>query len=97
MGRVVQQELALVQGFIDERKVAVLQVAQAAMHQLGGDAARAGGEVALVDQGNSKAAERSIERHPGAGDAAAQDQEVEGLVLKSVYRPFHKSKRQANR
>ena len=77
------------QRLVDEMEAGVLQVSKAAVHQLRGDAAGAGGEIAFVDESNPIAAQRGVQGHAGAGDAAAKNQQVEALVLKGVNIPFH--------
>ena len=80
---------ALVQRLVDQAEVAVLEVAQAAVDQLGRHAAGAGGEVALVDEGDAQAAQGGVEGDAGAGDAAAEDEQVKGPVRERVDRSFH--------
>ena len=77
VGGVAQQALALVQRLVDEAHVAVLQVAQPAVDELGRLGRRARGEVVPLDQRGAQAAGRGVERHAGAGDAAADDEHVE--------------------
>src|SRR5262249_44588496 len=86
---IFQQQSPLVQGFVNEMKTGMFQITQAAVHKLGGDAARPGGKVALVDQGDSESSERRIQGDAGAGDAAAEDEQVKSLVRESVDIPFH--------
>jgi hypothetical protein len=80
VGRVVEQALALGQVLVDEHVLLLLQVAQAAVHELGGLGRRARREVALVHEGRAQAARRRIERHPRPRDAAADHEHVELLV-----------------
>ena len=75
---VAQQALALVQRLVDQADVAVLQVAQPAVHQLGRLGRRARGEVVALDEGGAQAAGGGVEGHAGAGDAAADDEHVVG-------------------
>ena len=58
----------------------VLQVAQSAVNQAGRPGARAGAEVALVDEGGPDSAHRSVPGNTGAGDTAADHQQVDGLL-----------------
>ena len=81
MGGVAQQSLALVQRLVHQPDLALLEVAEAAVGQLRRLGRRARGQVALVDQRHAQASARRVERHAGAGDAGADDQHVEGLVL----------------
>ena len=87
--RVLQQAPPLVQRLIDEPEIAMLEIAQTAMDQLRRFTAGAGSEVALVDQGDAKAAQDGVERHAGAGDAAAQDEQVEGSIRQRLGLPLH--------
>jgi hypothetical protein len=48
VGRVADQQSPLVQGLEDERDVALLQVADSAVHELGAAAGSALGEVGLL-------------------------------------------------
>src|SRR5262249_54268627 len=56
MGSFLQKQPASMQRFINEVKAAVLQIAKAAVNQLRGHAAGSRGKIALVDQGDAKAA-----------------------------------------
>ena len=78
--RQLAQRVALGRRLANQADVALLQVAQAAVHELGGAAAGAAGEVAALDQPDRQPAQRRVARHPGTGDPAADDQHVEGLV-----------------
>ena len=84
--RVVEQALALGQVLVDEAELALLEVADAAVDHLRGLRGRPRGEVALLDQGGPQAAAGGVEGHPGAGDAAADDQHVELLVGEAAQR-----------
>jgi hypothetical protein len=61
-------------------EVEVLQVAQAAVDELARAARGAGRVVGTLQQRDAVAARRGVERDAGAGDAAADDDDVE-LVL----------------
>ena len=60
--------------------VAVLEVAQAAVDELRAPAARAVREVAALEQRDRQAAAGGVERDAGAGDAAADDHDVDDLA-----------------
>src|SRR5205823_8226748 len=64
-----------------EAEVEGLQVAQAAVDELAGAAARAGGEVVALDQRDAVAARGGVERHTRAGDPAADHHHVEAIGL----------------
>ena len=72
-----EQQAALLQRLLDQREVEHLEVAQAAVHQLGRARRRAGGEVALLDQPDLEPARHRVERRSDADDPAADDQHVE--------------------
>jgi len=71
--------LALGQGLVDEAELLLLEVPQTAVDELGRAGRRAGGEVAPLHQGRPQAPTGGVERHAGAGDAAPDDEQVEGL------------------
>ena len=77
--RQLDHQLALEQRLAHQAEVEVLQVAQAAVDELRRAAAGARGEVGLLDQRHAVAARGRVERHPGAGDPAADHQHVEVL------------------
>ena len=60
--RQLDHELALEQRLADEAEVEVLQVAQAAVDELGGAARGARGEVGLLDERDAVAARGGVER-----------------------------------
>ena len=72
-------DLALEQRLADEPEVEVLQVAQAAVDELARARRGAGGVVRLLHQGDRVAARGGVQRHAGAGDAAADHEHVELL------------------
>ncbi len=78
--RVLERALALVQGLVDEADLTLLEVAQATVHELGALRARARREVVALDQRGAQAPAGGVERHPGAGDATTDHQDVELLV-----------------
>ena len=79
MRRVAAQPLALVERLVDEADVALLEVAQAAVDELGALRRRAAGEVVGLDEGRAQAPGGGVEGDAGAGDAAADDEHVERL------------------
>ena len=81
MRRQLDHQLALQQRLAHQAEVEVLEVAQAAVDQLGGAARGAGGVVLALDQGHAVAARGRVERHAGAGDAAADHHEIEAVPL----------------
>jgi hypothetical protein len=86
MGRELDEQRALEQRLAHQAEVEVLQVAQAAVDQLGGTARGAGGEVGALDQGHAVAARGGVERDAGPGDATADDGEVERVPLERCER-----------
>ena len=71
------QHFAFGRRLAHERDLALLEITQAAVDQLRRPAARAGGEVAGVDETDGETAQRRLARDTGPGDAAADHQEVE--------------------
>jgi hypothetical protein len=89
VGGISQEQAAFVQGLADEMKLAVLEVAQAAVDEFGGNAGSTGGEIPLVDQADAEAAKGGVQGDTGSGDAAAEDKQVEGAVREGVEVPLH--------
>ncbi len=87
--RIPQQHLALGERLAHQPELVVLQVAKAAVHQLGRRRRGVRAEVVLLDQQHLQAAARGIAGDAGAVDAAADDQEVERLFCRSVHSVFH--------
>ena len=73
------EQLALEQGLADQAQVEVLQVAQAAVDELARAAGGAAGIVGLLDERDRVSARGGVERHAGAGDPAADHDDVEGV------------------
>ena len=74
------QQRPLARGLPGEAPLAVLEVAQAAVDELGAPAARAVGEVAALEQRDRQPARGGVERDAGARDAAADHDEVDRLA-----------------
>src|SRR5579885_3180574 len=89
MGCVVQQPTALMERFVNAVEVALFQVTTAAVDQLRRSTAGAGGKIAFVDEGDTQAAQHRIESNTRAGDAAAENEQVEGPVGQRFRHPFH--------
>ena len=70
------ERLALAQRLAHEPEVEQLEVAQAAVDELGGARGGGGGEIALLDQRDRQPAQRQVARGAGAGHAAADDDDV---------------------
>ena len=77
MRRHAQQDFALGQRLAHQAEGAVLEIAQAAVDQLGGGRRGAGGEIVLLDEQHAQAAAGGVAGDAGAVDAAADDGEVE--------------------
>src|SRR5215470_8224496 len=84
MGGETLQDLLLAEGLAHELEVEELEIAQAAVDQLGGLRGGAGGEVSLLEQGDGSAAQGEVARYPGAGHAAADHDGVEARGVDSV-------------
>ena len=87
MGRVLPQEPPLLERLHHQRDVALLEVAHAAVHELGGAARRALAEIALLEQQHVVAARGRVDGHAHAGGAAADDHHVPGLGAGRAARP----------
>jgi hypothetical protein len=72
-------ELALEQRLAHEPEIEILQVAKAAVDELARAARGARGVVGLLDQRHRVPARGGVEGDAGAGDPAADDDEVEAL------------------
>ena len=77
MRRHAQQHFALGQRLAHQAESAVLEIAQAAMDQLGGGRGRAGAKIVLLDKQYAQAAAGGVAGDAGSVDAAADDGEVE--------------------
>src|SRR4051794_1325538 len=75
--RVADQHLALDQRLADQPERVDLEIAQAAVDQLGRFGRRARGQVVLLDQQPREAAARRVARDPYAVDAAPDNGEIE--------------------
>ena len=96
VGRRLEQALALEQGLAYEAKLVILEIAQAAMDQLGAGRRRIAGEVALLAKNHRKATADRIPGDTRAVDAAADDEKIgycrhERVFLRNrTSRPFCK-------
>ena len=84
--RGLAQDLALGERFVDEADLLLLEVADAAVHELRRLRRRARREVVPLDERGPQAAGRGVERDADAGDAAADDEHVEVLVGEAAER-----------
>ena len=84
-----QQCRPLMQGFSHERNIALSQITNPAVHQLGGTRRRALGKVMRLDQHHGKAPRRCIERHAQACRTTADNsQVVKTRFCKAVHQRF---------
>ena len=79
-GQPVHQEVALLEGLRHEREVQLHEVAQPAVHQLGGARGGALGPVLRVDDGGGQTTGGRVQGDPSARDAAADHQDVHGVL-----------------
>jgi hypothetical protein len=79
----VEQQAALAQCLADEVELHLLEVAQAAVDELGGAAGGARGKVPRLDQGDRQPPAGGVQRGPRAGRATADDDDVKGLLAES--------------
>ena len=73
-----QHDLALGERLADEPELVVLEVPEAAVDELGAPRRGRGSEIVLLDQEHRQAAPGGVARDPGAVDAAADNEQVEG-------------------
>ena len=78
--RGVQQHLALGSALRTRRKSIILEIAQAAVDQLGAGRRGVRREVVLLAQQHRQAAPRGVARDAGAVDAAADDEHVVAIT-----------------
>ena len=71
------KHLAFAQGLADQPELVMLQIAQAAMDELGRPGGRPRGEIVHLGQRNPIAAARRVARDAGAIDAATHDEDVD--------------------
>ena len=80
MRRVLAHEAALLERLHHEGNVALLEVTDAPVHELGAPARGALAEVVLLEQEHVVASRRRVDGDPGAGGAAADDHHVPGVA-----------------
>ena len=80
VGCVAEHAAALFEGLKDELDVALLEVADAAVGELGGAAGGGLGEVGLLDEQGAVATGGGVDGRAEAGGAASDDEDVEGGV-----------------
>ena len=80
MRRQLHHQLSLQQRLTDQAEVEVLQVAETTVDHLRGAAGGADGVVAALQQCHRVAARSGVEGDAGAGDAAADDDDLEVLA-----------------
>ena len=80
MRSVLSKQTALLERLHHQRDVALFEVADAAVHELGAPARRALPEVVLFEQQDVVAAARRVHGDADASGAAADDDDVPGLV-----------------
>ena len=81
LGRVAQQDAALLQRFGNKRHLSAAEVADAAVHQLRAAAGRAFPEVVRFEKADGVASGNCVERDPDTGRAAADDHQIPHLAL----------------
>ena len=81
MRRDAQHIRALGQRFADQRHVALREVANTTMQELGGAGRGASTKVVRLQEGDGKTAQGGVQGHTQAGGPASDDDKVEGLIL----------------
>ena len=84
VGGQAQEALPFGQRLVDQAELLLLEVAEPAVDELRRPRRRTGGEVAPLDERRPQAPPGGVEGHPGAGDAAPDDEHVEGLRAQSL-------------
>ena len=79
---VLQQETAFGEALADEAEVMLLEVAQAAVHHLGGLGRGAARKVASFHESGSQSPRGRVQRDTGPGDPSPHDDDVEALACK---------------
>ena len=72
-----QQHVSLARTFIGDAELALCEVAQSAVDELGAPPAGAVCEIAAFDQGHGQATRRCVQGDTDAGDAAADNEQVD--------------------
>ncbi len=85
VGGLGQQYLAFAQGLVHQAKLAMLQIAQAAMDQLAAGRGGGAGQVGLLAQRHPQAASGGIDGDAGAVDAAPDDEEIDHLACLAAH------------
>ncbi len=85
---VLEQDLALVQGLVDEPEVPLLQVPEAPVDKLRGLGRGAGCEVVALHEGRAQAPRGSVESHADTCDPTAYHEDVEFLFREPSQRVF---------
>ena len=78
-----QHDLALGERLVHQLELVVLEVAQPAVDQLGGGGGGGRRQVGALDQQRGQPAAGGVARDAGAVDAAANDEHVAGLRMRS--------------
>ena len=82
----LQQPRALADRLEDQGQLGLLQVAQAAVNELGRLATGTGGKVVLLDQRDLEPPQRRVARNACPRDTTANDEQVEYFALKVLPR-----------
>jgi hypothetical protein len=77
---VLEEQAALLEGFHDERDVALLEIADTAVDELGGATGGTFAEVLALDEKDVETAGAGIDSYASADGAAADDDDVPGVL-----------------
>src|SRR5262249_33500933 len=89
MRSIQEQSMPFVECLVNQTEVAMFQIAQSAVNQLGGGTRCSRSEVSLVHQGHAPPLQSGIEGHSGAGNSSANNQQIKDFSLQSWRIPFH--------
>ena len=78
-----RQAVALATRLPRDTQLTLADVAQTAMDELRGAARGAGGEVIALHEQRAQPTTGGVAQHPGAGDAAADHEQVDALALRA--------------
>ena len=86
MRSVFKKPLPLVKILVDQSKLTLLEVSQTAVDHFRRFGGSACGDIATIDEGNSKSSVSSIDSHSGPRHTRSNNHNIEGFVAKAFER-----------
>jgi len=83
---VFKKPLSLVKILVDQSKLTLLEVSQTTMDHFRRFGGSARGDIATIDEGNSKSSVSSIDSHSGPRHTRSNNHNIEGFVAKAFER-----------